>query len=45
MVYGKDISRENVNQRKNIHNNFLSKVSLTIKIQNFDHQNCSVYLV
>ena len=31
----------NVNQRKHIHNNFLSEVSLTIKIQNFDHQNWS----
>ena len=29
----------NVDQRKHIHNNFLSQVSHTIKIQNFDHQN------
>ena len=35
MVYGKDISRENVNHRKHKHKNFLSKVSHTIKIQNF----------
>ena len=27
----------NVNQRKHIHNNLLSEVSHTIKIQNFDH--------
>ena len=31
----------NVNQRKHIHNNLLSKVSHTIKIDNFDHQNWS----
>ena len=31
----------NVNQRKHIHNNFLSEVSLTMKIQNFDNQNWS----
>ena len=35
MVYGKDISRENVNHRKHKHKYFLSKVSHTIKIQNF----------
>ena len=28
----------NVNQRKHIHNNFLSEVSHTVKIQNFDRQ-------
>ena len=32
----------NVNQRKHIHNNLLSKVSHTIKIiENFDHQSWS----
>ena len=31
----------NVNQRKHIHTNFLSEVSHTIKIQNFDHHNWS----
>ena len=31
----------NVNQRKHIHNNLLSKVSHTIKMDNFDHQNWS----
>ena len=30
---------KNLNQRKHIHNNFLSEVSHIIKIQNFDHQN------
>ena len=30
-----------VQQRKHIHNNFLSIVSRTTKIQNFDHQNWS----
>ena len=29
----------NVNQRNHVHNSFLSQVSHTIKIQNFDHQN------
>ena len=29
----------NVNQRKDIHNNVLSEVPHTIKIQNFYHQN------
>ena len=29
----------NLNQRKYIHNNLFSKVSHTIKIDNFDHQN------
>ena len=33
-----------VNQRKHRHNNFLSEVSHTIKIQNFDHQNWSDFL-
>ena len=35
----------NVNQRKQIQNNFLSEVSHTIKIQNFDHQNWSDFFV
>ena len=30
-----------VNQRKHIRNNFLSEVSHTIKILNFNHQNWS----
>ena len=30
-----------VNQRKHIDSNFLSEVSHTIKIQNFNHQNWS----
>ena len=35
----------NVNQRKHIHNNFLSEVSHTIKIRNFNHQNwCDLFL-
>ena len=28
----------NVNQRKHMHNNLLSKVSHAIKIENFDHR-------
>ena len=36
---------KNVNQRKHIHNNLLSEVSHTIKIQNFDHQNWSDFFV
>ena len=35
------IKKRNVNQRKQIQNNFLSEVSHTIKIQNFDLQNWS----
>ena len=31
----------NVNKKKHIHNNLLSKVSHTIEIDNFDHQNWS----
>ena len=31
----------NVNQRKHIHNNLLSNVSHTIKVDNFGHQNWS----
>ena len=31
----------NVNQRKHIHNNLSSKVSHTMKVDNFDHQNWS----
>ena len=36
----------NVNQRKHIHNNLLSKVSHTIisRIKNFDYQNWSDFL-
>ena len=34
-----------VNQRKHIHNNVLSEVPHTIKIQNFDHQNCSDFFL
>ena len=36
--------QKNVNQRKHIHNNVLSDVSHTIKIQNFDQQNLSGFL-
>ena len=35
----------NINQRKHIHYSFLSEVSHTIKIQNFDDQNWSDFLV
>ena len=42
-VYGKDISSVNPSKCKSkktiIHNNFLSEVSHTITIQNFDRQN------
>ena len=31
----------NVNQRNHTHENFLSEVSHTINIRNFDHQNWS----
>ena len=34
----------NVTQRKHIHDTFLSEVSHTIKIQNFDHENWSDFL-
>ena len=37
--------QKNVNERKHIHNTFLSEVSHTIKIQNFDHQNWSDFFV
>ena len=37
--------QKNVNQRKHIHNIFLSEVSHTIKIQNFDHQNWSDFFL
>ena len=47
--YRKHISSENpkkcINQRKHIHNNFLSEVFRTIKIQNFNHQNLSDFFV
>ena len=35
----------NVNQRKDIHNNLLSKISCTIKMEKFDHQNWSDFFV
>ena len=35
----------NINQRKQIHYSFLSEVSHTIKIQNFDDQNWSDFFV
>ena len=35
----------NVNQRKHIHYYLLSKVSHSIKIENFDHQNWSDWFV
>ena len=55
MVYGKQIFCENPNKRRAkkkqenkktyIHNDFLSEVSHTIKIQNFDHQNWRDFFV
>ena len=34
----------NVNQRNHLHKNFLSEVSHTINIRNFDHQTCDFVL-
>ena len=34
----------NVNQRNDIHESFLSEVSRTINIRNFDHQTCDFVL-
>ena len=35
----------NVNQRNPVHENFLSEVSDTINIRNFDHQNWMIFFV